>query len=380
MEAAGNSRKMQGGQHGVAAFEEEYMNVPIRVDGYGGGGFEADDISGSAGGGCEEAMNSGEELQVCSLQPLASSVDSGRVMAMPSRTSELTISFEGQVYVFPTVSPEKVQAVMLLLGGSEMPSYVPSSNSVALQRTKSVDNDGLTRPHISPRMASLIRFREKRKDRCFEKTIRYNCRKEVAQRMHRKNGQFASLKEAEKSSSGNTNSGDSAVHPEPTLRRCHHCGTNESETPAMRRGPSGPRTLCNACGLMWANKGMLRDITKGGRFGPTDKSEPGTLDIKLSTIAPENSYLKQHQEGSSGETKLTEENPSVTTFELDRQEAADNFADSSPVGIGNSSVNIDEEDNLDELANASGTEFEIPANFDEQIGIDSHMVVHWPAT
>lgn len=22
----------------------------------------------------------------------------------------------------------------------------------------------------------------------------------------------------------------------------------------MRRGPAGPRTLCNACGLMWANK------------------------------------------------------------------------------------------------------------------------------
>uniref|UniRef100_A0A0A9F348 GATA-type domain-containing protein n=1 Tax=Arundo donax TaxID=35708 RepID=A0A0A9F348_ARUDO len=30
----------------------------------------------------------------------------------------------------------------------------------------------------------------------------------------------------------------------------------------MRRGPDGPRTLCNACGLMWANKGMLRDLTK----------------------------------------------------------------------------------------------------------------------
>lgn len=22
----------------------------------------------------------------------------------------------------------------------------------------------------------------------------------------------------------------------------------------MRRGPAGPRTLCNACGLKWANK------------------------------------------------------------------------------------------------------------------------------
>lgn len=31
----------------------------------------------------------------------------------------------------------------------------------------------------------------------------------------------------------------------------------------MRRGPDGPRTLCNACGLMWANKGTLRDLSKG---------------------------------------------------------------------------------------------------------------------
>ncbi|KAM0874653.1 hypothetical protein ACQ4PT_037331 [Festuca glaucescens] len=33
-------------------------------------------------------------------------------------------------------------------------------------------------------------------------------------------------------------------------------------TPAMRRGPAGPRTLCNACGLMWANKGTLRSCSK----------------------------------------------------------------------------------------------------------------------
>lgn len=35
---------------------------------------------------------------------------------------------------------------------------------------------------------------------------------------------------------------------------CRHCGINEKSTPMMRRGPEGPRTLCNACGLMWANK------------------------------------------------------------------------------------------------------------------------------
>lgn len=35
---------------------------------------------------------------------------------------------------------------------------------------------------------------------------------------------------------------------------CRHCGVSEKSTPMMRRGPEGPRTLCNACGLMWANK------------------------------------------------------------------------------------------------------------------------------
>ncbi|XP_021762216.1 GATA transcription factor 19-like [Chenopodium quinoa] len=48
---------------------------------------------------------------------------------------------------------------------------------------------------ISHRIASLVRFREKRKERCFDNKIRYTIRKEVAQRMHRKNGQFASLRE-----------------------------------------------------------------------------------------------------------------------------------------------------------------------------------------
>jgi len=35
---------------------------------------------------------------------------------------------------------------------------------------------------------------------------------------------------------------------------CRHCNISEKCTPMMRRGPEGPRTLCNACGLLWANK------------------------------------------------------------------------------------------------------------------------------
>ena len=38
------------------------------------------------------------------------------------------------------------------------------------------------------------------------------------------------------------------------LCRCTHCGISSKSTPMMRRGPAGPRTLWNACGLKWANK------------------------------------------------------------------------------------------------------------------------------
>jgi len=40
--------------------------------------------------------------------------------------------------------------------------------------------------------------------------------------------------------------------------RCHHCG--ERDTPEWRRGPAGPKTLCNACGLQYAK--FLREADK----------------------------------------------------------------------------------------------------------------------
>ncbi|CAL5327096.1 unnamed protein product [Camellia sinensis] len=72
------------------------------------------------------------------------------------------------------------------------------------------------------------------------------------------NGQFALLKENSASSSWDSTKsclqGDGTPRPETVVRRCQHCGVGENSTPAMRRGPVGPRTLCKACGLMWANK------------------------------------------------------------------------------------------------------------------------------
>lgn len=51
--------------------------------------------------------------------------------------------------------------------------------------------------------------------------------------------------------------------------RCMHCGISSKSTPMMRRGPAGPRSLCNACGLFWANKVGVSAVI--------DSSQPFTL-------------------------------------------------------------------------------------------------------
>ncbi|KAL3538719.1 hypothetical protein ACH5RR_002085 [Cinchona calisaya] len=345
-------------------YGDDYVNIPIRVDGDGdSGGFDAHDISGG-----EERMTRAEEVQVASSVPIATIVSSTGGAPMMSRASELTVSFEGEVYVFPAVTPEKVQAVLLLLGGPNIQNSIPSLEFSLQHNSKSID-DGSSQPNVSRRIASLVRFREKRKDRCFEKKIRYTCRKEVAQRMHRKNGQFASLKDTGKTCE-NWKSGDGTPLQEHVSHRCQHCGVNEKATPAMRRGPAGPRTLCNACGLMWANKGTLRDLTKGGRIACFDQSDP------LSSMDPENSYHDQDEEESAEEAKpmfMESGCPSLRPTEQDLLETAEELPDDSPIGLGNSSVNLDEQQEiLDELANASETEFEIPANFDEQVWLSGN--------
>lgn len=98
----------------------------------------------------------------------------------------------------------QVQAVLLLLGGCEMPSGIagmalpfPQDDRVLMfwlncilllllalfAISKSVLDDILQCTSMpAKRIASLIRFREKRKERCFDKKIRYNVRKEVALR------------------------------------------------------------------------------------------------------------------------------------------------------------------------------------------------------
>ncbi|EXC32989.1 GATA transcription factor 28 [Morus notabilis] len=179
-------------------------------------------------------------------------------------SDQLTLSFQGEVYVFDAVSPDKVQAVLLLLGGYEIPSGIPAMGATPIGQRGM--NQFVAKPIQPQRAASLNRFREKRKERCFDKKIRYNVRKEVAMRMQRKKGQFTSAK----TSSEELGSASSVWNATPGSGQdenmqetsCTHCGISSKSTPMMRRGPAGPRTLCNACGLKWANKGILRDLSK----------------------------------------------------------------------------------------------------------------------
>ncbi|XP_056173251.1 GATA transcription factor 24 isoform X2 [Syzygium oleosum] len=338
----------------------------------------------------------------------------GGVVA-PSRTSELTLSFEGEVYVFPAVTHEKVQAVLLLLGGPDVPTAVPTFEVPYAQSTMDVV-DTSKRSNLSRRIASLVRFREKRKERCFDKKIRYTVRKEVAQRMHRKNGQFASIKEGSGASSldlAQSCHQDGTPPPETVARRCQHCGVSENATPAMRRGPAGPRTLCNACGLMWANKGTLRDLSKGGRNLSLDQSELGTPDVKPLIIDGQHFSSNKDDLVISGETSTADikrlSDPSINPSgevddQMDFRETAADLTSTLPMGIMHSSADDDEQvrqrtseysssegptktfsisekklplschqwilrkfyftGTLVELANPSDTDIDIPANFD----------------
>lgn len=53
---------------------------------------------------------------------------------------------------------------------------------------------------------------------------------------------------------------------------CTDCGTLES--PEWRKGPSGPKTLCNACGLRWAKREKKKNASHGGGGG-LEHSGPG---------------------------------------------------------------------------------------------------------
>ncbi|CAL9124451.1 GATA transcription factor 18 [Musa acuminata AAA Group] len=259
--------------------------------------YRVDGPATADGGGGHDA----ETIDVTSEPPppdqdghVAEAVDAAAPL-MNMTSNQLTLLYQGEVYVFDSVTPEKVQAVLLLLGGCEVPSSISSTTLPDAQDEKGYD-DILRRANIpAKRIASLIRFREKRKERNFDKKIRYNVRKEVALRMQRRKGQFAgkaSLQEGATASSSCDPVQDATLEDPPRESKCQNCGISEKMTPAMRRGPAGPRSLCNACGLMWANKGTLRSPFKAKSVAPSLANSSDHGEIIVSELGSDNKSIE----------------------------------------------------------------------------------------
>ncbi|KAJ3041970.1 SWI/SNF chromatin-remodeling complex subunit [Rhizophlyctis rosea] len=50
--------------------------------------------------------------------------------------------------------------------------------------------------------------------------------------------------------------------------RCENCGRTAQQTPLLRKGPLGEKTLCNACGLYWLKNSYSRPLSPGAHIKP----------------------------------------------------------------------------------------------------------------
>ncbi|PHT70430.1 hypothetical protein T459_25534 [Capsicum annuum] len=74
-------------------------------------------------------------------------------------------------------------------------------------------------------------------------------------RMHRKKGHFIFSKSESDEAASSLAEGNVGSSQEE--QETSHCGFSSKSNPMIRHGPAGPRSLCNACGLMWANKFII---------------------------------------------------------------------------------------------------------------------------
>ncbi|KAG6478760.1 hypothetical protein ZIOFF_062204 [Zingiber officinale] len=84
--------------------------------------YEEADCSNGSHGIEEEGIGAVEnwEMEADGLSGPSHLGDTQPLVTVQPGENQLTLSFQGEVYVFDSVSPEKVQAVLLLLGGREM--------------------------------------------------------------------------------------------------------------------------------------------------------------------------------------------------------------------------------------------------------------------
>ncbi|KAF9186693.1 hypothetical protein BGZ51_009815 [Haplosporangium sp. Z 767] len=73
---------------------------------------------------------------------------------------------------------------------------------------------------------------------------------------------------------GHKQNGVSGSSSTPSQKRCGYCGC--ATTPMWRRGPLGPSTLCNACGVKWKHGKIMQDHKESQSIKGTSTSASGT--------------------------------------------------------------------------------------------------------
>ncbi|KAJ3369394.1 hypothetical protein GGF31_005301 [Allomyces arbusculus] len=72
--------------------------------------------------------------------------------------------------------------------------------------------------------------------------------------------------------------------------RCAHCGIDATRTLSIRRGPTGPRSLCNACGIRYSTDGML-PLQRQGRYTALYHRKSSSSTTGATAVAPASSSL-----------------------------------------------------------------------------------------
>ncbi|KAF9402725.1 hypothetical protein BGX21_008986 [Mortierella sp. AD011] len=104
---------------------------------------------------------------------------------------------------------------------------------------------------------------------------------------------------SKKASNGSKKSGTSGSSSNPAQqKRCGYC--NCTTTPMWRRGPNGPSTLCNACGVKWKHGKILQD--------PSDTHQTQRLGSPISSAVVSSSSSGPHRSSNSKAMKEVSEN------------------------------------------------------------------------
>lgn len=151
---------------------------------------------------------------------------------------------------------------------------------------------------------------------------------------------------ADSSTQEHTESGDTN---QPCIQHCHLCGT--VKTGQWRRGPAGPRTLCNACGLDWSKKLKLEASKRGSDVPPLaienaiaegwwktsarrrnqaktasthrDKSQTYSVDLDLDNLTPKSDSKQSSPQPSSPRDSISPLKSSPSSADSDHHTADD---------------------------------------------------------